>query len=242
MNFAPRREIIHGLVAAKRFPGPNYYEVLSWLQDELQPKTYVEIGVRRGTSLKLAGPPTVALGIDPFPEVENCWATHTHVVPMTSAEFFARHTLEEFVGTNRVSLGFIDGSHRFEDVVDDIFNLERFATPDTLIAVHDTMPLDAETASRERKTVFYTGDVWKVMPFLRQHRPDLELTTVKTGPSGLTLIRQLDPDRTRGTAECDALDRFRDLSWEYYQQHRDDFLKTIPNEREAVTNWLSHRT
>jgi hypothetical protein len=44
MNFDPREEIIHKIVAATRFPGPNYYEVLQWLHQDLRPESYVEIG------------------------------------------------------------------------------------------------------------------------------------------------------------------------------------------------------
>lgn len=224
-----------------RFPGPNYYEVLEWLHRDLRPKHYLEIGVRRGRSLGLAMPPTIALGIDPFPEVDQCWNTETCVLPVTSTEFFATHGLREFFGTDRFSFAFVDGLHHFEQVIDDIFNLERYAGPESVIAIHDTLPLDEKTAAGRRRTEFYTGDVWKIIPFLKHSRPDLELITIRTAPSGLTLIRQLNPSRARSGAEAAALDQFRKLPWEYYQQHRNQFLDTIPNDRGAIGSWLGVR-
>jgi len=239
MNFDLRAAAMHEIVASMRFPGPNYYEVLRWVHEDLKPEVYLEIGVFRGNSLRLATPPTIALGIDPAPEVELGWTAQTHVLPITSREFFARHTLEEFFGANYFSLAFVDGLHEFEQAVEDIFDLLIYARPESVIAVHDTIPLDEKTSTTQRHTMFHTGDVWKVIPLLKHSRPDLELITVRTGPSGLTLIRQLNPAWKRSRADIGAIEQFRDLPWEYYKQHRKEFLETIPNERSAVSGWLS---
>lgn len=230
---------MHRIVARVRFPGPDYYEVLRWLHEELRPESYLEIGVFRGGSLSLAVPPTIALGIDPLPEVDRRFQAATHVLQMTSSEFFSRHVLEEFFHTNCFSLALVDGLHQFEQVVEDILNLEVYAQPDSVIAVHDTIPLDEKTASQTRRTEFYTGDVWKVVPFLKQSQPDLEMVTVRTGPSGLTLIRGLSKSHIQSQADNETLSRFRDLPWEYYKQRRNEFMETIPNERDAVSGWLS---
>lgn len=242
MNFDPREAVMHDIVASMRFPGPNYYEVLRWLHEDLKPESYLEIGVSDGQSLLLAIPPTIAVGIDPFPEADKCWRTKTHVLAKPSSEFFAQHALREFFGADRFSFAFVDGLHQFEQAIDDIFNLERYARPQSVIAVHDTIPLDEKTATRHRHTKFHTGDVWKVVPFLKSYRPDLALVTVRTGPSGLTLIQRLDPSHTRSEEEIEALGWFRELPWEYYKQHRNEFLETIPNERGAVVKWLCGRT
>jgi hypothetical protein len=239
MNCDPRQVILHEIVARMRFPGPNYYEVLRWLHEELKPESYLEIGVYRGASLSLAMPPTVALGIDPSPKVDHQWHTPTQVVPLTSTEFFSRHSLAQFLPSSHFSLALIDGLHRFEQAIDDILNLERYAQPDSVIAVHDTIPLDEKTADRACRTDFHTGDVWKIVPFLTEFRPDLKMVTVRTGPSGLTLIRGLNSSCIRSRPDTQALDRFRELPWNYYKQHRSEFLKTLPNEREAVAGWLS---
>jgi hypothetical protein len=238
MNFDPRQTAMHNIVAAMRFAGPRYYEVLEWLHQELRPATYVEIGVFEGDSLRLATPPTRALGIDSSPQLKGAWRTETRLVCLTSSQFFARHTLKDFFGEDQFALAFIDGLHEFQQVIEDLSNLERFSGPDSLIAVHDTIPLDEKTAEPSRRTQFHTGDVWKVIPFLKECRPDLDVTTVRTGPSGLTLIRRLKRAEAGSKVEPDTLARFRDLPWEYFRRHRNEFLETIPNDRDAVVNWL----
>ena len=241
MNLEAREAAMHRIVASMRFPGPNYLQVLRWLHEELRPASYLEIGVFRGRSLSLAMPPTIALGIDPCPRVDHTWLTQTQVVPMTSSEFFSGHSLAEFFHCDCFSLALIDGLHQFEQAIEDIFNLEVYAQPDSVIAVHDTIPLDEKTAARTRRTEFHTGDVWKVVPFLKQFRPDLEIVTVRTVPSGLTLIRRLSSSRNKTQADTQALAQFRELPWEYFKQHRNEFLETIPNERDAVAGWLFGR-
>ncbi len=241
MNLEAQQAAMHKIVARIRFPGPDYLQVLRWLHETLRPASYLEIGVARGRSLSLAMPPTIALGIDPSPRVDHPWQTQTRVVSMTSSEFFSRHSLAEFYGGNCFSLALVDGLHQFEQAIDDILNLEVYAQPDSIIAVHDTIPLDEKTASRTRSTEFHTGDVWKAVPFLKQFRPDLDMVTVRTGPSGLTLIRCLNPSRKKKHVDLGALARFRELPWDYFKQHRHEFLETIPNEREALAGWLSSR-
>ncbi len=56
------------------------------------------------------------------------------------------------------------------------------------------MPLAPIAAERERRTRFWVGDVYKLLWALARHRPDLKIRTVLTPPSGLVVIRHLDPD------------------------------------------------
>jgi hypothetical protein len=235
-----RQHAMRRIVAEMRFPGPDYYAVLKWLHCALKPQHYVEIGIFNGDSLQLAAPPTVALGIDPEPYIKRSWRTETHVVTMTSREFFSEHSLSDYFGVDRFDLAFVDGSHRFEQVVEDIVALEQFAGPQSVIAVHDTIPIDEKTAEPEPSITFHTGDVWKLIPFLRKCRPDLEFTTVRTGPSGLTLIRRLSPTAQRSEAEAQAVSEFAQLTWDYYARRRGEFLDTIPNEQGAVLRWLTN--
>ena len=46
---------------------------------------------------------------------------------------------------------------------------------------------------RERRSRFWVGDCWKAVECLLALREDLELTTLPCHPSGLVLIRNLDP-------------------------------------------------
>ena len=212
--------------AAARFPGPDYLAVLGWLHEDLQPAVYVEIGVHYGASLRLAAPGTDTIGIDPRPLV----STPGRIFAMTSATYFHRHAPPPF------SLAFIDGEHLFERSLADFRRLERHAAPDALIALHDTIPLDRTTAARRRTADFHTGDVWKTVAFLHHHRPDLRIATVRTAPTGLTLVRGLDPQRAR--YRFTDVRRFARLGWDYWTAHQGEFLPTIPNHRASIQRFL----
>jgi len=223
----------HDAEAAGRFPGPDVYEVLGWMHEILQPETYVEIGILGGHSLGLARPPTVAIGIDPAPAGMDQWSTDTRIFRVTSAEFFAHHDLPFILGGRPVAFALIDGLHIFENAMEDLWNLERYSSPETVIAIHDTIPLNRETASRQRTTEFYTGDVWKMAPFLRRYRPELDLITVETAPTGLTLVRGLNADYN-STWLHGCLAEFAALDMDFFERHRADFLGAVPNHRGLV--------
>ena len=211
--------------AADRFSGPDYLEVLGWLHEWLRPAVYLEIGVLYGESLRLAMPPTLAIGVDPAPLADHPWRTETRIHPMTSREFFLRGSVPQ------ISLAFLDGAHLFEDALDDFRNVEHHAAKGAVVALHDTIPLDERTAARERVTDFHTGDVWKMLAYYTHYRPGLEVVTVSAAPTGLTLVRGLSaPPRH------DENDVARIAALPFAA--RADHLVSIPNSREAVHAWL----
>jgi hypothetical protein len=138
-----------------------------------------------------------------------------------------------------LGLAFIDGLHLYEQVLRDFINLERYAGPGTVILLHDCLPLDEATASRERTTDFYCGDVWKAALVLRRHRPELEMITVRTAPTGLCIVRGLDADNTSLSEELPQIEEtYTDLGLDYYSAHRDEMPEEIPNEEDAVRDRL----
>ncbi len=209
--------------AARRLPGPDYYQVLRWIHAELKPAVYVEIGVMYGESLRIAAKGAEVIGIDPNPLGDA--ALDPRVVRMTSREFFAAHRLSSF------DFAFLDGEHLFEQVLEDLLNLEPFATEASVVAVHDTIPLNEETATRVRTTDYYTGDVWKAPLFLSEYRPELEMVTIPAAPSGLALIRGL---RGRWQAPERSIEQFAGLNWSCYRE----VPRRIENTRAAVVRWL----
>jgi len=224
----------------RRFPGPEYYEVVKWIHETLQPSSYVEIGVFEGRSLSLALPATKSIGIDPNPQINRRLSSKTRLFRLTSNEFFSQCDLRTLVGGSYFSLAFIDGLHLFEQALMDFINLERWSVGASVVLVHDSMPLDAETSSRKQKTMFYTGDVWKLFVCLRHYRTDLRINTIRTGPSGLSIIGNLDSrSRVLPTQLDSILRRFRSLSFDYYEKHRHEFLNEIGNTPAEVTAALS---
>jgi predicted O-methyltransferase YrrM len=230
--------------SVERLPGPAYYRVLRWIHEFLKPANYVEIGIMRGVSLHQALPDTPRLiGIDPAPNMmpviaQQPPAANSVIYELTSDEFFEQYDLTELLGGPLV-LAFIDGLHLFEQVLRDFANLERHSDDRTLILLHDCIPFNAETASRERTTEFYCGDVWKAPLALRRLRPELKMVTVRTAPTGLCLVSGLDSDNRQLEEELPEIERdYRDLDFDYYLDHRHEMPEEIPNQVKAVGDWL----
>lgn len=205
-----------GALASLRLPGPPYREVLRRLHELLRPRSYLEIGVETGATLALARAAERVIGVDPDgsklrPELVPPQA---RVFTETSDAFFAARTRSALLGSATVDLAFIDGMHWFEYALRDFINVEAWSAPNGTIVLHDCLPLFPLTASRTRHTKFWVGDVWKVVCILREYRPDLRVKIVATAPSGLCVVRGLDPKSSVLSRELDAIvARYRDLPY-----------------------------
>lgn len=189
--------------------GMDYYMYLRQLHACLRPRTYVEIGFRKGESFALAMPDTFCLGIDPAPQVQFSEGAMAKGFTMTSDEFFATRDLRIELNNREPDLAFIDGMHLFEYVLRDFCNIERYAGRKSVIVLHDCLPIDDVTSRRDRTTNVWTGDVWKMIFCLKKYRPDLLISLMDASPSGLAVITNLDPSNTV------LLDRRKELEQEY---------------------------
>lgn len=177
--------------------GPHYLDVLQDLHLKLQPEWYLEIGSRSGHSLSLAQRNYVA--IDPvfakFPAspVNGC---RMHFLSMTSdamfeSGFLAREAI-------RPAFGFLDGMHLSEFLMRDLMNFEAAALPGACVALHDCLPTTHAMETRDDSAIAaampWTGDVWKVLWWVVTHRPDLDVNVLDAWPTGLVVIRGLDPE------------------------------------------------
>jgi SAM-dependent methyltransferase len=167
-----------------------YLEVLADLHQALQPRAYLEIGVRNGRSLQLAHCP--ALGVDPDPELTVELPASAKVVRMTSDDFFELETAQ--LDALAPDFVFIDGMHLFEFALRDFMHVERLLGPDTVVVIDDIFPSHPLQAQRNRSTRVWTGDVWRLMETLQKARPDLAICALDTAPTGLLVIAALDRD------------------------------------------------
>ena len=172
------------LLSQLELPGEHYFKVLGRVHQHVQPATYLEVGVSRGESLKLVGPETLALGIDPQPRVAFELGPHQQLFAQTSDAFFARPDVSLLLLGRPLEMAFIDGMHHFEYALRDFINIEPLCEPDSLIFIHDCYPIDARSAEREQTTAFWSGDVWRLMVLLKKYRPDLRLHTIGAPPPG----------------------------------------------------------
>ncbi len=219
----------------------DYRELLARIQVTIRPRTYVEIGVHTGGTFRLMCPGTRGVGIDPRPQIRHAINTTARIFAETSDEFFATHDLTAVLG-GPVDLAFIDGLHVFEQALRDLVNLERHAGPDATILVHDCYPIDAASAERERRTARWSGDVWRLIVALRRFRPDLSVTTVAAAPTGLGVVRGLDPSNTVLADRYDEIvAELLALPYSEIEGRREDELAVIPNDWSLIRPLLPAR-
>lgn len=173
----------------RTFAGIGYREILKTLHEVLEPKLYLEIGIREGVSLALARGP--AIGVDPNPLVSEDPRAGVRVFRETSDSFFAGKSVEALKAG--VDLAFIDGMHWAEFALRDFMHIEQYSNPWSVIVFDDIFPIHPVQAARRRETCVWTGDVWRTIECLRKYRPDLLLLPLATAPTGLMLVFGLNP-------------------------------------------------
>jgi len=242
-EFFNRLEFVQCLASAEaRFPGPTYLDWLRWFHEQLRPASYVEIGVESGQSLQYAQAPTRAIGIDPALRIVHSQTAWVKLFQLPSDEFFQSNDLRQILGGDAVSLVFIDGLHTFDQALKDFMNVERYADPETVVLFHDIFPVTAKTAERERVTTFWVGDTWKVLMILRKYRPDLNIVTIPTYPSGLGVVMGLKPDERLLWREFESICReAMNQTLEDFPPQIDDHLNLIPNQFDVVASLLERR-
>lgn len=141
------------------------------------PKTYLEIGLDepRMNFLKIRSKDKESIDVNVV-DKNNPPTYH-----MTSDEAFS-------IITKKYDLIFIDGLHECEQVLRDYENAQKHLNPKGIILFDDVNPPDKIMASKERKSMFWNGDVWKAIVELRT-RPDISIVTVDT-LYGLSILTQ----------------------------------------------------
>jgi hypothetical protein len=239
LELAPDMEVASDLLFAMFLHGEGYFELLGRIHRHLAPRTYVEIGIEAGSSLKLVAPQTRTLGVDPDPQIQFALPPNVRVFAETSDEFFAKRDLGAELGGLPVDLAFIDGMHHFEFALRDFMNVERLCTPESTILIHDCFPHNRRTAQRERATAFWSGDVWRLVLLLKKYRPDLRIHTVATPPTGLAIVRNLDPASRVIESRLDALcEEFLALDYGFLEEDRAGKLNLFPNQWERIRELL----
>lgn len=185
--------------------GVDYLHFMFGLNLHLSPRSYFEIGTESGRSLEQFKCDAVC--VDPFFKIEKDVIGSRELLllfQMSSDRFFARYTLKNLLGTEP-DVCFLDGMHRFEYLLRDFINTERSSKANSVVLVHDCLPSTLRMALRTHENgdesegphrYAWTGDVWKLIPILKQYRPDLSVRFLDCPPSGLLVITGLDAKST----------------------------------------------
>ena len=181
--------------------GVSYLEFLAFLDREMCPLGYLEIGTENGASLSRMS--CDALSVDPrFRIDQNVIGRRekTFFFQKTSDDFFRDHDPRVFL--QHLDLSMLDGLHHFEALLRDFINFERNSHIGSIALLHDCIPLNIRMTSRnheigpvsedESTRGFWTGDVWRVLLILAEFRPELNVVVVDCPPTGLVLCSGLD--------------------------------------------------
>lgn len=189
--------------------GWHYHAALDSLHETLRPKTYFEIGTLHGDTLALAR--CRSLAVDPEFRLEKpeliariMDKPSLTFVQSPSDDFFAHNDPERILGA-KIDFAFLDGMHRCEFLLRDFINTERHCKRNSIIALHDCLPVEPIIAERVPSSApclmphrqgWWTGDVWRTALLLKRRRPDLSITALDASPTGLLLVTNLDPAST----------------------------------------------
>jgi len=195
-----------------------YLEFLAAVHNYLAPRNYLEVGTETGASLALATCDAVA--VDPQFQLEDTATgnrSRTFFFQMESDVFFASEDVRNLLGRS-LDMAFFDGTHRFEYLLRDLIGTEAACHPRSLILLHDCVPLNPRMALRQSlpggpletwTAPYWTGDVWKLLPILKKHRPDLRLHVLDCPPTGLVAITRVDPtSRVLSDRYYDIIDEY----------------------------------
>ncbi len=178
-------------------------QVIQYLLDQINGKTYLEIGVEFGKSFC----PVIAqrkFAVDPIPanpQVRAHLLQHLKAsyYQTTSDDFFAckGHNFHD----QKIDVALVDGLHTYDQSMRDIENCLTHLSANGVIVTHDCNPPTESAAAswaslglpRYIKLDVWNGDVWKAVVHLRSYRDDLNVFVLDCD-YGLGII-------TRGTPE-----------------------------------------
>ena len=184
------------------------------LGQQLAPRSYFEIGTNTGSSVERFSCDAVC--VDPKMLVgRNVWASRrrSFLFQMTSDGLFQNENLHAYFPKGP-DIAFLDGMHLFEYLLRDFTNTERLCHANSLILLHDCLPLSARMAQRDYRhgdeaegdyRWAWTGDVWKMLHAFRLFRPDLQVSFLDYSPTSLVAVRKLSPGSNALSSHYDEI-------------------------------------
>lgn len=177
----------------------NRLTVLQKIIDHIKARTYLEIGVEKGTIISRIKAPH-KIGVDPkmiFPKrlrIQKLLGfAKFQTIEETSDIFFEKYATK--ILFQRIDVAFIDGLHTYQQSLKDVENTLRYLNTEGIIVLHDCNPLNYASAYPVKKSIdevirladqgdlpgwngAWNGDVWKALAHLRIKHENLNIFTL----------------------------------------------------------------
>ena len=145
-------------------------------------QTYLELGIYDGSTLSRVSQivPRV-IGVDVVDIRINKGVGEFHL--STTDNFFNNFN-------EKVDVVFIDADHSFESVKKDFISSIKILNEFGMVILHDTDPISEEYTSNMR-----CGDSYKMIDWLKETHPNMDVLTLPVAEAGLTIIRHSNERR-----------------------------------------------
>lgn len=198
------------------------------------PYKYLEIGVQRFISYKLSKA-SLNIGIDPvFKKSFYSFCKVNILIQDYSINFFKGREYEKLTNLWKSytlpELYFIDGSHNYSDVINDIINCIQISTHETsLILIHDVLPRSYKDINRSYTSKNYVGDAYKLIKLFDKY--SIEYYIIDDLPSGLMFL-PIYSNRNKFQRYIKAIKNFKSEEVKYnYEEMKEKLIvddKYIP--------------
>ncbi len=206
-------------------------------------KTYLEIGVEKGSTFLNASFFELRHGVDPHFrfDVEKYESSSVRCFEMTSDEFFVSHADPK----QKYDVIFLDGRHTFEQTFRDFCCSNAHATDQTIWILDDIAPSDIFSAHRDTQAAYryreahglqgkaWTGDVFKVVFAIHDFFPNLSYHTTADGKPQTVVIRRA---RTSFAPLFNDLERISRMTYYDFVERRE--CLNLASE-DDITHWIS---
>lgn len=160
---------------------------IGYLASIYKPKTYVELGLYHGETMRLVQPHIqngYGIDIKPNEHLENLKKFDNLTIEYKRTDdFFA-----QFTGS--IDMAFIDADHCYESAIVDFKNVLKFLNPGGIILMHDTDP-----ESDRLIDPGFCGDSYKMVDYL-EHQDNINIVTLPLTEAGLSIITKKNDTRT----------------------------------------------
>ena len=155
----------------------HHSDLIVQLVKSVNCQVYLELGIYDGSTLtKVNAVVPRVIGVDVKDLRNNRMIGEFHL--STTQEYLTNLS-------HNIDVAFIDADHSFESVKEDFTSVLPFINDLGLIILHDTDPISEKYLDKG-----YCGDSYKMIDWLKNNHPELDVLTLPVSEAGLTIIKR----------------------------------------------------